>query len=166
MNKRPTPELSRTAPDPDMTEARFARLLEAYGPAPERWPAAERAAALRLAAGSDRAAEALRRTQARDAALEARLDALPPLAPDPGLRRRILTRIDHPTRAERWADAWRGLAVDLAAGVGGPAPALALGSAALLLGALTGLALLAHGPAAVPVDITQMALFTDNFGGF
>lgn len=61
-----------------MTEARIAALIAAYGAAPERWPAGERAAVKAALAASPR----LRRHRDDEAALDALLDAAPP-APAP-----------------------------------------------------------------------------------
>jgi len=51
--------------------ARFSAILEAYGAAPERWPKAERAAALALTRSSLVAARALAQARLLDNALEA-----------------------------------------------------------------------------------------------
>jgi anti-sigma-K factor RskA len=62
-----------------MTVARFHSLVDAYGAAPQRWPAAERAAAEALLAGSGEARLKLAAAQGLDAALDA-LSAPPPSA--------------------------------------------------------------------------------------
>ncbi len=53
-----------------MKLARFSAILEAYGATPERWPEAERAAALALTRSSLVAARALAQARALDNALE------------------------------------------------------------------------------------------------
>jgi len=76
----------------DMTVDRVRALLAAYGADPERWPAAERAAAERLLA--DDPALASEFADAR--AFDSLLDALPAPAPSPALRVRLK---DIPDRA-------------------------------------------------------------------
>jgi hypothetical protein len=66
----------------EMTRDRARALLAAYGADPGRWPAAERAAAERLAAADPVLAAELAEAQAVDALL----DALPAPAPSPALR--------------------------------------------------------------------------------
>lgn len=64
---------------------RFYRLLDAYGAHPERWPAADRAAAVRCLVDSDAA-----RAAWRDAdALDSSLDLLPGDAASPALASRV-----------------------------------------------------------------------------
>jgi|GEM_PF-1033646 len=65
---------------------RLAKLLDAYGARPERWPDAERALALALLA---RSAEA-RALRAGAARLDALLERLPEAAPSAGLADRIV----------------------------------------------------------------------------
>jgi hypothetical protein len=73
--------------DRTMTLERLRTLLDAYGAAPERWPAGERAAAEALLARSPEA----QRWQAASRRLDALLDAAPPpRAASPDLARRIL----------------------------------------------------------------------------
>ncbi len=56
--------------DNDMTEARFAALLESYGAEPDRWPASERAAGIACSRASLGAGAALERAAALDALLD------------------------------------------------------------------------------------------------
>jgi hypothetical protein len=70
----------------EMTLDRLGQLLDAYGARPERWPDAERAAALALLFASR---EARARRDAA-AALDSMLDRVPVLAPSPELADRIL----------------------------------------------------------------------------
>ncbi|HYE00512.1 MAG TPA: hypothetical protein VEH84_14095, partial [Alphaproteobacteria bacterium] len=72
--------------DAPMDAARLRALLDAYGARPERWPPAERAAALALLAAS---AEA-RAARAEAAALDALLDLAAAPAPSAALVGRIL----------------------------------------------------------------------------
>lgn len=60
-----------------LSRERFAVLLEAYGAAPQRWPEAERAAALRLLDTDTLARQHWQQAQA----LDALLDTLPPPQP-------------------------------------------------------------------------------------
>jgi hypothetical protein len=97
-----------------MTLERFADLVGAYGARPERWPDAERAAALALL---DRSPQA--RTRLAEAArLDAALDVVPATPPAPDLAARILAaaprRGIHRTPARRLAPA----AVAMAAAAG------------------------------------------------
>jgi len=69
-----------------MTLERLERLLDAYGPAPEGWPAGVRGAAERLIVASP----AARALHERAADLERILLALPPEAPSAALRARVL----------------------------------------------------------------------------
>ncbi|MFC7539112.1 hypothetical protein ACFQU2_06060 [Siccirubricoccus deserti] len=71
-----------------MTPERFAELLDRRGPALARWPAADRAAAEALLAGSPAARAALAEARALDAALRG---ALP--RPDPAALARLQDRI-------------------------------------------------------------------------
>jgi hypothetical protein len=79
-----------------MTLGRLGELLDAYGADPERWPPAEREAALALLAQS---AQARRRREA-----SARLDAVLNLAPahtvSPTLLDRVLAAVPRPASAE------------------------------------------------------------------
>src|SRR5262245_16982872 len=70
----------------DVTIDRLGELLAAYGARPDRWPSAERAAALGLLFASR---EARARRDAA-AALDTMLDRVPALAPAPELADRIL----------------------------------------------------------------------------
>ena len=70
----------------EMTTARFAALLDAYGADPARWPAVERTAALALLHADAAAA----RAQARAAALDAVLDRAPVAPPSAALAARVL----------------------------------------------------------------------------
>ncbi|MBT6430220.1 MAG: hypothetical protein HOK30_21295 [Rhodospirillaceae bacterium] len=56
--------------DNDMTEARFATLLDAYGAEPDRWPASERGAGLAYLKGSDEARAAMEPAAALDGLLD------------------------------------------------------------------------------------------------
>jgi hypothetical protein len=60
--------------DNDMTEARFAALLDAYGAEPDRWPASERAAGLAYLESSEEARAAMEPA----AALDGLLDSIAP----------------------------------------------------------------------------------------
>lgn len=83
-----------------LTMERLVEMLDAYGAAPERWPAAERAAAEALIARSEEA----RAHQRRAAELDRLLDALPTVAPSAGLRERVLAAAPKRRPAAR---AWR-----------------------------------------------------------
>lgn len=69
-----------------MTLRRLAALLDAFGARPERWPAAERAAALDLL----RVSRAARRIQSEAAELDTVLDRAPAPAPSAALFDRVL----------------------------------------------------------------------------
>ena len=72
--------------DRKLSVRRLRETLEAYGASPERWPDAERAAALTLLSGSDEA----RRSWADAASLDALLDRSdPPPHPSSGLIERL-----------------------------------------------------------------------------
>ena len=68
-----------------MSLDRLAMILEAYGARSDRWPEAEKAAALALLAGSKEA----RRLQGEAAILDAALGVLKPPAPSEALTRRL-----------------------------------------------------------------------------
>lgn len=70
----------RTGPPPPMGEERFNALIESYGAAPERWPEAERAAALVLMEESPDARRRLNEASRLDGALDAA--AAPPVPGD------------------------------------------------------------------------------------
>jgi hypothetical protein len=82
-----------------MTPERFRHITEAYGAAPERWPADERDAALALLAGGDaqaHAALALART------LDGMLDAHAIATPAPALVQRIVASAPKRPDRVRW----------------------------------------------------------------
>ena len=81
----------------EMDEARFARLVEAYGAEPARWPAGERHAAQRLLSSSTSAQHALAQARALDRALA---PATPPSV-SLALENRLLTDFDRAQR--RWS---------------------------------------------------------------
>lgn len=111
-----------------MTLERFAALLDAYGADPRRWPAAERAAAERLAAADQRAAALLSEARRVDEVLDGH--RAPGVSAD--LRARVLAAAPTPARARRWAvAAWARL---LAPGAG----LAAAGVAGLMFGAALG----------------------------
>lgn len=120
--------------DAMMNEARFAALLEAYGAAPARWPAGERAAAQAFMAGQPARARAL---LAEAAALDAALDAAPAQAASERLVAAVLAAAPaRPVRPSPWA--WLGQG---ALGQGALGPRLAAASAAaLMLGVFAGYA--------------------------
>jgi hypothetical protein len=120
---------------PTMTLARLRVLLDTYGAAPERWPAAERAAAEALLA---RAPEA-QRWQAASRGLDALLDAAPAPPASSDLARRILAATPPRTRARL------------------PRAARAL-TALVPLAAAAGLALWLAGPAERPPAIDYARL--------
>lgn len=80
-----------------MTLERLATLLDAYGAHPERWPTAERDAALALL---DRSPEA-RRLRDQAGALDALLDRAPGATPSPDLGRRVLAGAPRPAVVRR-----------------------------------------------------------------
>lgn len=102
-----------------MNAERLQALIAAYGADPQRWPQAERAAAQALA--SDPHASAVLR-EAR--ALDAALDALPPVAPDVALRRSILDAL--PARAPGLGQVLGEFLAGIGWRLAGPAFALAL----------------------------------------
>ena len=81
-----------SGPGKAMSPAAFDRLLDTHGADPARWPAADRAAAMALAAASPAAAARL--DEARR--LGETLDRLPAAEPSPALQARILAD------SERW----------------------------------------------------------------
>src|SRR5690606_16810156 len=81
-----------------ITKDRFRAMLAAYGADPQRWPAAEREAATRLAAADPELAAEL----AEAAATDLLLDALPAPVPNPALRVRLKAIPDDATL--RWTD--------------------------------------------------------------
>ena len=132
----------------EMTPARFAALLDAYGGDPARWPAAERQAALRLLARD----AAARRAQAEAASLDALLDQAPVAPLSAALQARVLAAA--PTVAKRrpafdapstvnqasprsWLGALGHLAARLTPAPGTWQPAAAM-AAALVLGLIVG----------------------------
>jgi hypothetical protein len=90
-----------------LSPARFRALLDAYGAAPERWPAADRAAALALLAESPEARE----QQAHAARLDALLDMVAAPEPSAELRARVLAQSPAVRPQLRRAPARRWLAV-------------------------------------------------------
>ena len=125
----------------EMTQARFAEILDAYGAEPRRWPEAERAAAEAfMARQADIAEPLLAEARALD-------DAMGPAAAAPGdlLEARILARLLRP--APRPAAIWR------------PAGAIA---AMLLIGVCLGFA---GGALTAPGDSGDDALYADAFTG-
>jgi anti-sigma factor RsiW len=96
-----------------MSPERFKALISAYGGAPDRWPAAERAAAERRLADHADLLEVER-------ALDAALDAWAPKLASAALRERILAAGPRePRRRWSWRQAWlpgAGLAAACAAG--------------------------------------------------
>lgn len=126
----------------EMTQARFAALVDAYGADPMRWPAAERDAAEHWQASNVAAQAQLSDARGLDRVLDA--SELPVVSPT--LERRLLADFDHAQR--RWS---LHRVVDAAADAiwpGAPPwqPACALG---LAFAAGLGLALFA------PLDIPQ-----------
>jgi hypothetical protein len=84
---------------PGMTHARLRELLDSYGAAPERWPAAEREAAQALLA-NDADAQRLQREAAE---LDGLLDVVPAHPPSAALRARVA---EIPARSARGVAAW------------------------------------------------------------
>jgi len=78
--------MSRDTQNPDTALHRLRDVLDAYGAAPERWPAAEREALSALLAGNADA----RRLGEDAARLDAALDALPAAPPSASLEDRIV----------------------------------------------------------------------------
>lgn len=157
--------MSRDAPA-ELTAARFAALLDAYGAEPARWPEDEREAARRFAATQPQTAEPLlAAARTLDRAMDAALDAHAP----PALSAKALAGLHPAARrpsppggrvfAGRLA-AWWGM--DWMGGDWRPAGALA---AALVLGLLGGTAAPALAPfapaEAVAADPTVEALAED-----
>ena len=85
------------ANQPELSAARFARLLEAYGADWARWPASERDAAQRHLSSSATAESAL--AQARE--LDTALGAAAPMSVSPALEDRLLLDFDRVQR--RWS---------------------------------------------------------------
>jgi hypothetical protein len=81
----------------ELDEARFARLVEAYGADPKRWPAAEREPA-QILVSSNAAAQ---RLLAEARALDLALSSSPPPAISAALERRLLSDFDRAQR--RWS---------------------------------------------------------------
>jgi hypothetical protein len=132
-----------------MTTARFAALVEAYGGDPARWPAEERDGARALIAADPSARRALDEA----AALDAVLDRAPAEPPSAELATRILAAAPVPPagrarsgRVRRLRDRLAGLL----AGLGGWQPVGAM-AAALILGLVVGYAADPFG-GAVPLD--------------
>jgi hypothetical protein len=109
-----------------MELTRLGELLDAYGGDPQRWPAAERDAALALLASSPIA----RAQQQAASVLDTALDAYTVAPPDAALRRTLIASGPQPRRSWRasLAELWRDLGGWQLAG-----PAFA---ASLALGAL------------------------------
>lgn len=84
--------------NPAMSLERLAVIVDAYGAEPRRWPAAEREAALALAATAPEAAALL--AEAR--MLDASLDALPLPAAATASRRRVAMPV--PALPSRWQE--------------------------------------------------------------
>ena len=122
-----------------MNEARLQALIRAHGAASERWPEAEREAALTLLARS----KAARRMMAEAAALDALLDTVPAPAPSSALVGRLIAAAPPPPPPlwRGWfaglAIAWRPATAMLVAGLAG----IAVGSSGL------------HRPAALALDV-------------
>jgi len=123
-----------------MNEDRLQRLIEAYGAAPARWPAEERAAAERYLADHPRALARL----AAERALDEALDAWPAQVATFALRERIFASA--PIARKGWAPAsWPGLWLS-GAGL----------AAACAAGAIVGATLIAPSVAgAFPSDRTE-----------
>jgi hypothetical protein len=139
-----------------MSLARFASILDAYGAAPRRWPATERAAAEALLAGSAEARAMLERA----AELDRLLDAAEAPAPSPALRAAVLRAAPRPRRRS-----------DLPRRLGGRRAAAAALAASLLLGivaggTLSGGTLSGATPAEAGADLLQLALFDDDLSGY
>ena len=95
-----------------MKLGRFSAILDAYGAAPERWPAEERADALALSQSSLPAARALANARALDAMLSEQV--FPDIALDDERFARLHSTIVSGARhlAESWLGRWFG--IDLA----------------------------------------------------
>jgi hypothetical protein len=119
----------------EMNEARFARLVEAYGAEPARWPAGERPAAQRLLSSSTAAQHVLAQARALDQAL---VSAAPPSV-SLALENRLLTDFDGVQlrwSLRKWIDAvartvWPGAPLWQPAAVFGLALAIGIGVAVL-----------------------------------
>lgn len=104
-----------------MNKDRFAAILDAYGAAPRRWPAAEREAARAFLAADAHA----RVMQGEAEGLDEVLSAAPALAAPPELRARVLSaaprsgRLAPGTAASGWTRFWAPGAGLAAAGVAG-----------------------------------------------
>jgi hypothetical protein len=152
-----------------MSIARLQAILDAYGAAPRRWPAAERAAAEALLAASGEARALRDRAAALDRALEG------PEAPQPSsaLRAAILQAAPMRTGAAEAPSLWRWLLGVFTGELGGLRPAGAVLGVALLLGVAAGGAvetgttgtLTADAPEQA-LDFVQLALFDDSYGEF
>jgi hypothetical protein len=166
--------MSDQRPGDRMKMARFAAMLGAYGSAPRRWPATERAAAEALLAASP----AARALLAEAAQLDQALSTATAPAPSAALRAAILRAAPKPAMAERPGFAqtgrglWQSLAGALTRELGGLRPAGALLGLALLLGIVAGGAVESQtgsspSTASAPtLDLVQLALFDDSYGEF
>lgn len=139
-----------------MDTERLKAIIAAYGARLERWPEAERRAALAALEGS----AAMRAQLAAEAGLDRLLDGVAAPLPTPALRAAILATA--PARRGRpplaaLAAAWRDLAGELG-GMRAAGPVLA---ASLALGILAS-GLLADSGAAGDPDLLQLAQFDDG----
>ena len=161
--------------DGAMSVARLAAILDAYGAAPRRWPAAEREAAETLLAASAEA-RALRDEAARlDRVLTASLAPVP----SPALRAAILQAAPRLPSAEAAGfteslrGLWQTLLGTLTGELGGLRPAGAVLGLALLLGMIAGGTVETQSDdtsatvaAGQNVDLTQLALFDDPYAEY
>jgi len=150
-------------PGQDMSEDRFAAILDAYGAEPRRWPAAERSAAERLLATS---AEA-QRLHAQAARLDRVLSAAVPPLPSPDLRAAILEVAPGRRRAPaRQGSLWSRLIGVITGELGGPRLAGAVLGAALALGIVVGGAVGTGGAVDTEIDLVHLALLDEQFSGY
>jgi hypothetical protein len=140
-----------------MAIERLEAIVAAYGADPARWPAAERDAAVSLLSRS----EAARALIEHAAALDAALDAVPPLPPAPALRTTVLAAAPRPAPPSPFArlrDGWRALG-----GAFGNVPATgSLLAASLVLGVLAGGILADATVAESDPDLMQLALYDES----
>ena len=143
--------------------ARFRAILDAFGAEPQRWPAADRASAEALLAGS---AEA-RRLQEEAAVLDDLLAQSEAPPPSQQLRAMILRAAPARPAIERGSirRLWDAAVSVLAGELGGPRPAGGLLGIALLLGMVAGgvLGTGSNADAEAEFDIVQLALLDEQF---
>jgi len=144
-----------------MTLDRFRAIVAAYGAAPARWPAVERAACESLLAASADA-QALVGEAAR---LDAALDVLPALPPTPAIRAAVLAAAPRPA-APSLIDRLRAGWSEIFGELGGWRTAGAVLTASLLLGIVSGGVLSERAASESSPDLLQLAFLDDGFSEF